>query len=81
MRRRGSGANAEDDGDSEENQETEREESNHTRKMGDLSQELDRLNDKIEEAEEIARNISGSWDVINKEFERYCKIRDRNGEI
>ena len=50
-------------------------------KSGDLTQEMDRMGDKIEKDAEIARNIAGSLEVLNKEFERYWKIRDRNGEI
>ena len=53
-------------------------------KIDDLFRKLANLNDRIEaEAEGTSNNMTGSWGVIRKEFERYCKERERdeNGEI
>ena len=57
--------------------------------MGNLSRDLGELSDRIEEEdeaeedeeEETANNIAGGREVIRKEFERYCDVRDENGEI
>ena len=64
------------------NQESERGENDHTRKIEGLSRKLEELDDRIADAEEeISTNMKGSLRVMCKEFERYCMVRDGNGEV
>ena len=49
--------------------------------MEGLSRKMDELGDRIAEEEEMDRNMNGILRVTRREFERYCNVRDGNGEI